>query len=693
MKIAVLPLLALTTYSSTAIAFEKDSNEEEDSNRLTVTATRRDYVDTDLPMSIHAVDESQLAIDNGQHPAESLNSLAGVYIDQLNGGQGHKTAIRMPINVDGYYLFLQDNIPLQSPAFYNHNAMWWSSFNSGVKRVEVLKGAGTTLHGSGAVAATVNVLSEPVDFEGDKSLSLMLGEDNYYRFQSSISDKASDSSGYRVSVSHFNNDGWRDHTGSIRSEINFRHELELDSNSSLTTLFVASDLEQEMASSLSEPAYLEDRNQSGLLDDVLAVDPTRKTEYVRLSTQWDLTSGNINYSIIPYLRNRTNHYTATWNKNMPAVESSVDTFGVLSLINFAHEHNAESSFGMDIELTEGDQYSRQPYDITTTGWGADTYIEGFEFYDDTTKYQSFSPFIQHTREIFDSLDLTIGVRFDYAKFKFDNHLTVFGHIGHGFWSIHDRDDTFDHFSPKLSLNYKFSEDSSLFFRFANSFRLPSASSLYHLKEDESEEGISNLKPEVSDTFELGYKANLENITLDFAIFYMDVEDGIIRAESENAQRILVNANRVIHKGFEFATNWHINEELELNFAYTSTKHILDEYEENDEFSGNEMMNAPEHFANFRVQYTPDAIEGLSTLFEVQNVGDYWMDNRNGRKHSGFTTVNLKSRYELNDNLSFNARINNLLDKDYLQNAIIRYGRENLYPAQLRSIYVGMQYQW
>ncbi|MCW8879326.1 MAG: TonB-dependent receptor [Kangiellaceae bacterium] len=687
-----LALLTATSIISTPVLANDDVADDEayDQNRITVTANRRDYVDTDLAMSVHSVDEEQMAIDNGQHPAESLNSLAGVYIDQLNSGQGHKTAIRMPINVDGYYLFLQDNIPLQSPAFFNHNAMWWSSFNSGVNRLEVLKGAGTALHGSGAVAATINILSEPVNFDSDTSMSATFGEDSYYKLQATTSDRIDDNSGYRASASHFNNDGWRDHTGSVRSEVNFRHELELDSSSRLVTLFTASNLEQEMAGSLSEDQYAQDPTQAGLSDTVLAVDPTRTTEYVRLSTQWDKMDGNVSYSVIPYLRHRTNDYTATWNKNMPAVESSVDTFGILSSINIDHMNDSETTFGIDIEITEGDQYSFQPYDITTTGWGADTYLQGEVFFDDTTSFESFSPFIQHTRELTENLDLTLGARYDYATYEFDNHLTMFGDIGHGNLSLNDRDDSFKHLSPKLSLNYHFGEDSSLFFRFANSFRLPTAGSLYHLTTSESDEGISSLDPEVSDTYEVGYKTNLENLTFDFAIYYMDVDDGIVHAYNANGQRYLVNASRVIHKGIELATLWKVSEQIEVSAAYTQTKHEYDEYED---FSGNEMMNAPENFANFRIQYKPQSIAELTTLIEVQNIGDYWMDDANTEKQSGFTLVNFKSLYKVSESLSLNARINNLTDKEYLQNAIIRYGRAQLYPAPPRSIFLGFKYQW
>ncbi|MCW9017738.1 MAG: TonB-dependent receptor, partial [Kangiellaceae bacterium] len=66
---------------------------------------------------------------------------------------------------------------------------------------------------------------------------------------------------------------------------------------------------------------------------------------------------------------------------------------------------------------------------------------------------------------------------------------------------------------------------------------------------------------------------------------------------------------------------------------------------------------------------------------------------NTEKQSGFTLVNFKSLYKVSESLSLNARINNLTDKEYLQNAIIRYGRAQLYPAPPRSIFLGFKYQW
>ena len=696
LKISLLSLI-ISQYCTTAFAFtHATANGADGYERITVTATRQESLDTDLAMSVKGVSKDELAIDNGQHVAESLNSISGVLIDQLSGGQGHKAAIRMPMNTGGYYLYLQDNIPLQSAAFFNHNALWWSSFNSNVARMEVLKGAGTALYGSGAVAATVNILSADIADSPQTSVDLLLGEDEYTKIQASHSNQLSDTQGFRLAGSYLKNDGWRDHTGSERAEITFRHELDLGDNERLITSFVASDLEQEMAASLTKDLYDNDKTNSGLSDSVLASDPLRKTKYMRLSAQWDKVDGNNFYSLIPYYRYRTNDYTATWNQNMPKVESTVQTLGLLALANFEHDSDSETTIGLDVELTEGEQLSYQPLDFTTTGWGADTFVEGEKFYDDTTQFTSISPYIQHKRALTENLDLTLGARYDYAEYDFDNHLGVYGDIGHGNISLENRTDDFNHFSPKASLNYHLTQNSSVYLRYANSFRLPTAGSIYHLTTKDSGDAKA-VDPETSDTFELGYKANLETVSFDTAIYYMDVDDGIVHAYNNDGQRFLTNAARVIHKGIEASVTWQVNKQLNISTAYSRSKHEFDEYED---LAGNEMSVAPEYIANVRVRYMPSFLHGFTAMLEIQSIGEYWLDDDNSqdaegndRIEDGYTIGNVKARYQVSDALTFNARILNITDKEYAQEASYRYGKTTYSPGAPRTAYIGLSYQW
>ena len=80
-------------------------------------------------------------------------------------------------------------------------------------------------------------------------MDVVLAQEQYGKVQVSHSNKISNSQGIRASASYVTNEGWRDHTGSQRAEINLRHEYEISATERLITSFVASDLEQEMAGS------------------------------------------------------------------------------------------------------------------------------------------------------------------------------------------------------------------------------------------------------------------------------------------------------------------------------------------------------------------------------------------------------------------------------------------------------------
>ncbi|MFT4928352.1 MAG: iron complex outermembrane receptor protein [Phenylobacterium sp.] len=677
-----------------------------DVERITVTANRKENLDTDLAMSVQAVDAGELALDSGQHVSDSLNSLSGVLINQLSGGQGHNAAIRMPINYGGYYLYLQDNIPLQSPAFFNHNALWWSSYNSDVSRMEVLKGAGTALYGSGAVAATVNILSKPIAAQSKTSVGFNGGENGYNKLSFSHSQAVAERHNVRVSGSAVQNDGWRDHTGSKRAEVTLRHEFNISDTEQLVNSLMVSDLELEMAATLLEDDYNTDRTLSGLSDAVLATDPTRKSRYVRLSSQWTkVLDDSLYLSMIPYYRHRTNQYTATWNDNMPKVDSSVDSFGFLAMASLDHSDGSETTVGLDAELSEGDGLSVQPIDFVTTGWGGDTFVAGERFYDDSTTYLGISPYAQHRRELSQDLDMTLGLRYDYANYEFDNHLGIVGEMAHGAQSLADREDKFSHLSPKASLNYHLTSDSSVYLRYANSFRIPTSGSLYHLKSSDSNSSIGDITPEISDTYELGYKVNYDSLTIDVALYSMIVDDAIVNAYNDSGIRYQANAGKVSHQGFEFAAKWTVNRSFDLSLAYTRAEHEFDEFildagrvdgegnSKQQNLSGNEMRMAPEYIANLRLRFHPLQFSALSTMLEIQSTGDYWMDDANTRTTDGYTVANLKVAYQYNDQLSFNARIVNLTDKSYAQQGEIRYGKAKFAPGAPRTAYLSMNYSF
>ncbi|KZN61332.1 TonB-dependent receptor [Pseudoalteromonas luteoviolacea] len=670
----------------------------DDIEQIIVTASRTAKANTDLALSVGSVSEDVIRNDNAQHVSESLETISGVLLNQLSGGQGHNAAIRMPINYGGYTLYLQDNVPLQSAAFYNHNALWWASTNSSTSKLEVIKGAGTSLYGSGAVAATVNVLSAPVNTSNNE-LATTFGENGYQKFNGALVHKMSDNNGVRISAAHLDNEGWRTHSSVKKSEFNVLHELTIDDKQSVKTSLIASTLDQQMLDALNSEEFAADPTQSGLSQNVLDIDPRRDTNYVRLSSEYQYEGQDFYASVIPYLRYRSNDYIATWQPNMPNVESSVRSLGLLALSNFEHSSDFETTVGIDIERSEGEAYSYQPTTITTSGRSSKTFPKGHIFYNDTTRYTGISPYVQHIGHLNDQLSYAVGLRYDYNEYDFDNHLPTYDDDGFNNRSIPSRNDTFEHFSPKASLNYKLQDNASVYVRYASAIRLPTASEMYHLKTKETSSQLDSLSEETSDTYEIGYKANLDKLSVEVAYYVMDVKDAIVTAYDNLGASYRTNAGEVKHQGFEFGANYTFSPNWSLALAYSQSNHEFGHYiqdqnrqdRDEKELTGNSLQMAPEYVANLRVNHTSPLLEGLQITAELKSIGDYWMDAENSEKYNGYTIANLKVNYQLSEALKLHVRLANVADKKYALQAEKRYGRERIQPGAPRTAYIGLSY--
>ena len=85
--------------------------------------------------------------------------------------------------------------------------------------------------------------------------------------------------------------------------------------------------------------------------------------------------------------------------------------------------------------------------------------------------------------------------------------------------------------------------------------------------------------------------------------------------------------------------------------------------------------------------------GFSTSFEVEHVGDYWMDNDNTKTYRGYTITHLKALYEISEQLKLSAKINNLSNKVYAEDSSFGYGKEKYTPGAPRQLFAGIEYQF
>ncbi len=665
-----------------------NSNTVDQLDTISITATREEKKTLDVPASIGVVNRQAIELDKPNYQKELFNSIAGVRVTQTGSTLGHMTSIRMPLNTGPYYLFLQDGIPVQSSGFFNHNGLAYTNFTS-AGSAEVLKGAGTALYGSDAIAATINVISSDPSLKEGYKVKADSGSDGFFKLGLAGGNQYSDDASTGFEISHSESDGWREHTNTERNEVNLAHFVTLDEGNALKTIFSANSSDAEMAGSLIGLDELENNPESvGDIQSALdtGLDIRRKFDFARISTEWThYQTDDTELSTIGYVRTTRNRYVATWERNLPQNDSQQETVGMMFKADIDKEDTLWM-LGTDLEVTQSNRTYKQLFDYVSSGFGSS--VPAGDIYDYDVDYLAIAPYFRVEHDISDKLQFSTGLRYDVNEFDYTNNLAD-GQYASSSYSRPDssNDPSFHHLSPKLSVTYGLDSNQNVYARFANGFRIPQASRLYSLKTNNID---FELDPEITETFEIGYKLGTQKHQFDASLYYMTIDDSIVRRENIDGDRYYVNGGETTHRGIELSWLNKINNQFSTRVAYSYSIH---EYVNDEVYGNNEQASAPNNVANLRLIFKPESIQGLSTLFEIEHVGEYWLDDNNTRTYEGYTIAHLKAIYQVTKQLQLSAKIYNIADKIYAENASFSYGREKYTPGAPRQVFAGLEYSF
>ena len=648
---------------------------------LTCTAARQEESQWEQPLSIIQKSEEEVELDTVILQKDLFSGIAGLQITQTTSTIGHMTALRTPLSTQPHVLYLQDQIPVQSSGFFNHNALAYTNFES-ANAVEVLLGSGTALHGSDSLSGTIDVQSASPSLVLENQLQLRTGTHGYRRLQLESSNAITPQQSYRISWGNTENDGWREHTAYQRNEFLLRHHYQINPNHTIKTILVANQSNAQQAGDLiGEEALMNNpRDVGNVAEQLDKVDLRRKFDFARLSSQWEnQLDSQLSLSAIAYLRYNRNRYTTTWENNLPNNDAQTQSLGILFKANKDRSWG-KNTFGVDMEHARGSKKYTQELDGETVPIGT--------IYDYGVDYYAISPYTQTQWQITPKLQLRTGTRLDYHLFNYTNHTDSGTYPSSNYYRPADRDDSFQHISPKAALRYELNENAQIYIRFANGFRIPSASRLYAQQKTSENAAGFILNPETSDTYEIGFKHSSDYQSISIALYQMDIGDTITRRTDHNGDRYYQNGGDTQHRGIEIEYRKKISDHLTTKIALTHSRHY---YQDDLDYGFNEMANAPKNKANIRLYYQPTS--ELSLMFESQYLGSYWMDDQNQNRYGGYHTGNFSVRYMFRSAIYFHARITNLTDLTYAERATYRYGNARYNPAAPRQAYLGLHYQW
>ncbi|MBK1968036.1 MULTISPECIES: TonB-dependent receptor plug domain-containing protein [Brevundimonas] len=570
---------------------------------------------------------TQAAIEARQTPAvvELLAQTPGVSFTR-NGGVGTSTGVNIRGAESQHTVVLIDGVKLNDPSSTQGGFNFGNLLIGDTARIEVLRGAQSTLWGSQAIGGVVNIVTaEPTEaLQG--SLDAEAGARGTTYFRGGIGG-ANERLSWRLAASRYDTDGFSafakgtEDDGYTNTGLSGRLNLKV-------TDAVSLDLRSVWSSGRNDfDAFNGDSREYGKTQELVA--------YAGLN--FDLLDGRF--------RNRIGYaHTDTDRRNFnPDNKVQTLTFDAEGQNRrweyqgaFAFTEALNATFGLEHEKSE--MKTRSPGD-----WNPNPAFGRGE-----AELNSAYGQVQWT--VLDGLTLTGGLRYDDHAQYGDNLL---GQVAAA-WALNEGDTV-----VRAS--------------WGQGFRAPGLYELY------SEYGNLNLQPEEFDSWEIGVEQRLFDRAVVSATYFNRQADNEIRyngCSTPSTDPLCTvngagrwgyyrNVQKTEAQGVELVGRVDVTERLNVSANYTWT----DAKSASGATDGKRLTRRPEHMANFAADYA--FAFGLKTGVAVRYVGETFNNDTNTVKVDAYTLVDLRASYPINDTLEVYGRIENAFDEDY--QTVLNYG--------------------
>jgi hemoglobin/transferrin/lactoferrin receptor protein len=465
---------------------------------ITVTGTKTPRNRSEVPATIDVIDQEQIERRQAQTVGDLLTDLPGVEMEGGNKGSSSQPNIRgmggtgwgtnrVVTSIDG----ARQNVGS------GHGGMMFIDPDM-VKQIEVMKGPGSTLYGSGAIGGVIAIeTKDAADFIDDGDSFGFRGKVGFH----SVNEEPVLSGTFAAKpieqVDFLGSVVWRDSINYMGGSGDRIDNTEVDILSGLMKLGI-------------DPADGHRLELSGLIYE--NDEDINSTDVDNLNAVYDA-----NHAI--------SKSTATLNYTF----DSPDTDLVNLKATLYRDDTDTKDTGKDYDRVTETRLTTTGLDLNNTfefdtGWARHATTFGTEYYHDDGEgrldgemraqfpdatQDVVGVYLQHEIRLFDQLALTPGVRWDYYK----THPEGEDFTGQS----HDR------ISPKIGLSWEPFEWVNLYASYAEGYRAPSVSELY-IGGTHFSYGVPgwnntfvpnpDLKPETAKTWEGGVKLNFGDVAFD-----------------------------------------------------------------------------------------------------------------------------------------------------------------------------------
>ncbi len=154
-------------------------------NEVVVTANKFEQKQNTTGKIITVINKETIEKNVGKTLPQLLNEQAGVVVNGALNNQGSVQTVYMRGAASGRTLILLDGIPINDPSMINNEFDLNLLSLTEVERIEICRGAQSTLYGSDAVAGVINIITVKTNLTKPLNGTAMLSGGNYGTINSS----------------------------------------------------------------------------------------------------------------------------------------------------------------------------------------------------------------------------------------------------------------------------------------------------------------------------------------------------------------------------------------------------------------------------------------------------------------------------------------------------------------------------
>lgn len=676
--------------------YAEEALQEYSLDTMVVTATRTAIDQMKVPASVNVVTAEDIKKKNVLTITDALKTIPGLYDNRVGGMSDSANGIQLRGFGEEGVLVLYDGVPMNDG--YNSKVAWNAISIDNVERIEVLKGAASSLYGGRAVGGVINIISKDAD-KDSAHVYANYGSNKTWKRGVNVTKKLDDkwslgfgyenreTDGYnRKLVYQYADDPKKAKTthknkvlatgavsdirengrpiqifgdpGRLSSEddiYNFKIKHKFNDDQSLTYKFThekfksyAKEAQTYMRDASGKPVYTGyiqlpngkymDFNEADFVDSI----NYKEVDVHSLSYQDEINKIKVNLG----LTNIKDNGYSSGDDLAGEGKGSKRTYPTKAYkLDFQKVWDAAKHTivgGFDIQKDSMDSYT-----YTLTKWSDRNSTNGgsSNSFGGTNLVKAI--FVQDQYKFNDLFDMTVGLRLDRYDKKdgYNKNKKI-------------EDQSYTELSPKLAFSYTPDDNTTYYVSYGHSFNQPTLYKLY----SESSTSIANpgLKPETSDTFELGLKKNLsEKASMEVALYNIKSKNMLASANSPVPnKKWYVNIDEAKRMGAEFNLRLKHDDKFASYFNMT-----LQNAKDNDD---KRISSIPKRMVNLGVDYNYDK---WSAYVEGQYSSDRFDEGEVGGKlysEDSFFIANMGVKYQFMKNATVSFAVNNLFDRDYWQ---------------------------